>query len=113
MRFVAGPVEAERWPAAELEGIRTDFPLIELPPPNGLLSLLAGARVLISNDAGPAHLAALLGIPSVTIFGPTSPAVWRPLGPNARYLQGDPESNPEDWGIDPAQVAASATAGPG
>ncbi len=110
--FTVGPVEAERWSSDELGAIRGEFPLIQSPSPNGLLGLLAGARVLISNDAGPAQLAALLGTPTVTIFGPTFPTVWRPLGPNARHLRGNPESSPEDWGIDPARVAASATSAP-
>ena len=109
--FTVGPVEAERWSSDELGAIRSDFPLIQSPTPDKLLSLLAGARVLIGNDAGPAQLAALLGTPTVTIFGPTFPTVWRPLGPNARHLRGNPESSPEDWGIDPARVAASVTLG--
>lgn len=111
VRFVVGPVEAERWSRDELDAIRDEFPLVESPSPTELLCVLAGARALIGNDAGPAHLAALLGTPTVTIFGSTPPTVWRPLGPKARYVKGNPESNPDDWGIDPARVAASVTLG--
>jgi hypothetical protein len=107
--FIAGPVEAERWSSGALDAIRSEFLLIESPAPNELLGLLAGARVVIGNDAGPAHLAALLGTPTVTIFGTTSPSVWRPLGPGARHIKGDPTSRPDNWGIDPARVAAIAT----
>jgi ADP-heptose:LPS heptosyltransferase len=107
--FIVGPVEAERWSSHELDAIRNEFPLIESPSPNDLLHLLVSARVLIGNDAGPAHVAALVGTPTLTIFGATSPIVWRPLGPHARYIKGNPESNPEDWRIDPARVAAMAT----
>jgi heptosyltransferase II len=32
-------------------------------------------------DSGPAHLACATGIPTVTLFGPTDPNRWRPLGP--------------------------------
>ena len=32
-------------------------------------------------DSGPAHLACAVGIPTVTLFGPTDPNRWRPLGP--------------------------------
>jgi hypothetical protein len=106
--FIVGPVEAERWSSSELDAIRDGFPLIESPSPNELLRLLVGARVLIGNDAGPAHLAALLGTPTVTIFGATSPTIWRPLGPKTRYVRGNPASNPENWGIEPAQVTAMA-----
>jgi len=97
--FVVGPVELECWSAAELDAIRAEFPLINAPEPNELLGLLAGAKAFVSNDCGPAHLAALVGTPTVTIFGPTAPTVWRPLGPNARVVAGDPASQPDGWGI--------------
>jgi heptosyltransferase-3 len=105
--FIVGPVEGERWATDELEAVRSEFPLIASPEPDELVGLLAAAGALISNDSGPAHLAALLGTPTVTIFGPTSPAVWRPVGPAARYLHGDPGSQPADWGISPARVIAA------
>jgi hypothetical protein len=106
--FVVGPVELDRWALEDLMRIRNESRLIESPSPNELLGLLAGGRVLIGNDAGPAQLAALLGTPTVTIFGTTSPSVWRPLGPHARHIKGNPASNPDNWGIDPARVAAIA-----
>lgn len=31
-------------------------------------------------DSGPAHLACAAGVPTVTLFGPTDPNRWRPLG---------------------------------
>ena len=105
--FIVGPVELERWPRADLETIRAEFPLLESPGPNELLSTLATARTLISNDAGPAHLAALLGTPTLTIFGPTSPPVWRPLGSQAHVIAGEPDARTDDWGIDPKRVLES------
>ncbi|HUU96499.1 MAG TPA: glycosyltransferase family 9 protein [Phycisphaerae bacterium] len=97
--FVVGPVELERWSVMELDAIRAEFPLINAPEPNELLGLLAGARAFVSSDCGPAHLAALVGTPTVAIFGPTSPTIWRPLGPNARVVAGDSASHPGDWGL--------------
>jgi heptosyltransferase-3 len=32
------------------------------------------------------HVAAALGIPTVAIYGPTDPAVWRPLGDHVRVI---------------------------
>ena len=47
-------------------------------------ALLSRCALLVSNDSGPKHLAVALGIPTVTIFGPTHPATWHPLdGPHA------------------------------
>ncbi len=43
-----------------------------------LVALLKGARVVVSNDTGPGHIAAALGIPVVLIFGPTNPARVHP-----------------------------------
>ena len=46
----------------------------------GLLALLKRVRVLVSNDSGPLHMAALAGIPSVGLFGAESAAVYGPRG---------------------------------
>ncbi|OQA02188.1 MAG: Lipopolysaccharide heptosyltransferase 1 [Planctomycetes bacterium ADurb.Bin401] len=46
-----------------------------------LAALLAGARIAVSNDTGPAHIAAALGVPMVLIFGRTNPLR---VGPYAR-----------------------------
>jgi heptosyltransferase-2 len=44
------------------------------------LSIIGGARLIVSNDSGLMHLAGFLGTPLVAIFGSTSPAWTRPLG---------------------------------
>jgi len=58
-----------------------------LAPPTGwqeLGALLRRSSLLLSNDSGPKHLAVALGVPTVTIFGPTHPATWHPpRGPHA------------------------------
>jgi ADP-heptose:LPS heptosyltransferase len=50
-------------------------------PATGLASLaalIARARLVISGDTGVSHLATAYGTPSVTLFGPMSPARWGP-----------------------------------
>lgn len=41
---------------------------------------LTTATVYLGNDAGVSHLAGAVGCRGVVVFGPTSPARWRPLG---------------------------------
>lgn len=43
-----------------------------------LAAVVAGARLVISNDTGVAHLATAYGTPSVVIFGPMAPSLWGP-----------------------------------
>ena len=45
---------------------------------NDLKSLIAGARLFVGNDSGPAHVAAAFVIPTVVIFGSSNSAVWGP-----------------------------------
>ena len=54
------------------------------------LAVLKRARVLVTGDTGPAHLAAALGVPVLSLFGPTSAVGWAPVGPRHRILWGDP-----------------------
>lgn len=51
-----------------------------------LAGQIAAARLVISNDTGVAHLAVAFGIPSVTIYGPVSPALWGPPAGSGRHL---------------------------
>jgi heptosyltransferase-2 len=48
-----------------------------------LVGVLASAVALVSNDTGPAHLGAALGVPTVTIFGPTEQFATHPMGARA------------------------------
>lgn len=45
-----------------------------------LAALFVRCDLLISNDSGPLHLAAALGIPTIGLYGPESPAFYGSLG---------------------------------
>lgn len=43
-----------------------------------LLGMVARSRLVVGNDSGPLHLAAALGRPTLALFGPTRPELYRP-----------------------------------
>lgn len=57
-----------------------NFPLVKLA------GLLKNCVAYLGNDSGITHLAASLGVPTLSIFGPTDPLVWGPQGEKAQIL---------------------------
>ena len=82
--LLAGPADTERLsmlmkllpspPMSALLELVVDAPLVEVA------ARLQECRSYLGNDSGITHLAALLGLPTVVLFGPSSPTVWRPIG---------------------------------
>ncbi len=60
----------DKWAEKHFEGLPVTSYIGETTIP-GLLSLLAGSRALIAHDSGPMHMAVIMGVPIVGIFGPT------------------------------------------
>ncbi len=59
-------------------------PELRIAPATDLLELtglLGRLDVLVATDCGPRHIAAGLGVPTVTLFGPTDPRGWNPEHP--------------------------------
>lgn len=84
--------------------------------------MLRAADLFIGTDNGLRHLAALLGVPTVTVFGPTDPAGWNPPGPRHVSVRTGEACSPCDLtacpvaghpcleNLEPATVAAAALA---
>jgi len=54
-----------------------------------LAGVIAHLALLVTNDSGPMHLAAALGVPTVALFGPTDPRRTAPAGEGHRVLHRD------------------------
>jgi heptosyltransferase-2 len=57
-------------------------------------AVLSVADLLVTNDTGPAHVAAAVGCPVVVIFGPTNPLTTRPFSPLAEVVREPPDCAP-------------------
>jgi lipopolysaccharide heptosyltransferase II len=59
-----------------------------------LMDHLRSCDLLLTNDTGTMHLAAFLGVPTVSIFGSTEPVLTGPLGPQHRVLRHHVDCSP-------------------
>ena len=51
------------------------------------IDMTAACNLFLTNDSGAMHIAAALGVPSVTVFGPTDETATGPSGAHARLLR--------------------------
>jgi len=85
MEWGAGPLLVCGPQEEELEqALRRELPAAWFAPPTDLLELadlLGRLDLFVGTDCGPRHLAACVGLPTVTLFGPTDPRGWNPEQP--------------------------------
>lgn len=87
--FTGGSSEREKQVLAAIAEREPGVAILPAPEPLGLLlAVLARAKLFITCDTGPMHFAAALGVPTLSLFGPTSARRWAPLGPRHRWIQG-------------------------
>ncbi len=51
------------------------------------IDMTAACRIYLANDSGAMHIAAALGVPCVTVFGPTDETATGPVGATARIVR--------------------------
>jgi heptosyltransferase-3 len=87
--FTTARGERERSLMTELKTLAPDaeiLPLIaELPL---FLAVLQRGALFVSGDTGPLHFAAGLGVPTISLFGPSRAVQWAPVGQKHHSLTG-------------------------
>jgi heptosyltransferase-2 len=58
------------------------------------MALAGRLKLFITNDSGPMHIAAALGVPTVAVFGSTDPTLTGPVGSRVRVVKKDLECSP-------------------
>jgi predicted lipopolysaccharide heptosyltransferase III len=89
--LTGGASRTEQRHLREVKG-RLREPVVDLSGKTDLLTLaglIEQARLLVTVDSAPMHLAAATQTPQVILFGPTNPFHWRPLDSSALILQGE------------------------
>jgi len=83
---VAGPADDE--PLAELRVLLDDEAVFLMQNESlpRVAAVLERCEAFVGNDSGITHMAAAVRTPTVAIFGPTDPQVWRPLAPCVRVV---------------------------
>lgn len=89
--FASGPSRRERALLEALtrstETAATVALLPQIPDLALYLAVLARAQLVVSGDTGPMHFAAGLGVPTLSLFGPSLVHQWAPIAPSARQLK--------------------------
>ena len=86
--ILKGPADTEPVNNLIREMNPEDYCLVKDQSLFSIAYLLSKAMLYIGHDSGLTHLAAVLGIPSVALFGPTDPAHWAPRGDHVSVIQG-------------------------
>ena len=89
--LTSGPSRLEQAHVTEIKR-KTRPRIVDLSGRTDLLTLaalIAQARLLVTVDSAPMHLAAAVQSPQVVLFGPTNPFHWRPRESPALILHGE------------------------
>lgn len=87
VHFILGEAERDNLAASDVKTLETTAPLVWCDDLDQLVDQLQNSDAYLGNDSGPTHLASVLGLATVAMFGPASDAtVWAPRGPRVRIL---------------------------
>ena len=89
--FVLGPVEEHRMPARIRDRVERVAPVLSGLTLDQVVGLLSCAQAFVGNDSGVSHVAGAMGVRTCTVFGPTSPQVYGPMGPSVHVFTASPQ----------------------
>ncbi len=89
--FLLGPAEQERFSDEMMSRIGSAAPCLTDLSLTEVVGLLSCANAFVGNDSGISHLAGAMGVRTATVFGPTDPATYKPVGPSVTVLSCGPE----------------------
>ena len=101
----AGPAETEQLAAISRRIPAPTLRIAQNAPLPEVAEVLRQCHLYLGNDSGVSHLAAAVGVPTIAIFGPSNPRVWRPVGRQVIVLHTD--RRPACVGVTVEQVWAA------
>jgi heptosyltransferase II len=84
--LISGPMDRDPVQAIQNKS-SAKVQLIENESIRSVASCLAEVALLVTNDTGIMHVGAAVGVPVLSLFGPTDPLQWAPVGPMHRYIK--------------------------
>jgi heptosyltransferase-2 len=87
LKFIVHPDSLEHDIIVEIK--KHGIPVIITSSTKELMKELKNSSLLISNDAGPIHVANLLGKATFSIFGPSNPKYSLPIGKNNAFIKSE------------------------
>src|SRR5437016_10825580 len=90
--LLSGPADTERvndlLKHLSLSPTSDMFKMLKCAPLLQVAQHLQQCKCYLGNHSDITHLAAMSGVPTVAIFSPTDPKIWRPVGPFVNVIQG-------------------------
>jgi heptosyltransferase-3 len=91
--FILGPAEYDLFDMlSQWKPLKAKVHKVETLTELALLLQTGGG--FIGNDSGVSHLSAFLGLPTVAVFGPSDPDVWKPTGRAVKIVRSDCACSP-------------------
>ena len=94
--LLLGPAERERLDQKIIADLPQNIPVLRDLALTEVAALLGLCQGYVGNDSGISHLAGVLDIPTLAIFGPSNPCHWRPLGTKVALCQ-SPDVEQSPW----------------